>query len=153
MKMSLRGSIVGLAVVAAVLPVLVTVVFIPIQRDVISKNIAREMDEAAKYEALQVANVVYDMCNVVQLGIENRLADHLKGADAEIQRLGGFSLSNEVVNWTAHHQTTGEKTEVALPKLYIGENYITPNADFAVESPLVDVLTKFTHANCTIFKE
>ena len=106
MKMSLRGRIVGLAVFAAVLPVLVTVLFIPIQREVISKNIFAEMDAAARYEAVQAVNMVYDMCNVVQLGIEKRLADHLKGANMEVERLGGFSFSNEAVNWTARHQST-----------------------------------------------
>ncbi len=152
MKISLRGKIVGLAIFAAVLPVLVTVLFIPMQRDVISKNIAMEMDEAAKYESIQVASMVYDMCNVTQLGIEKRLSDNLKGANAEIKRLGGFSCSNESVNWTARHQSTGEKVEITLPKFLIGQTFIEPNPDFAVESPLVDVVTKFTHANCTIFQ-
>ncbi|MDO9542767.1 MAG: methyl-accepting chemotaxis protein [Kiritimatiellia bacterium] len=153
MKMSLRGSIVGLAVFAAVLPVLVTVLFIPIQRNVVSKNITEEMDAAAKYEAMQVVNMVYDMCNVTQIGIEKRLADHLKGANAELERLGGFSFSNEVVSWTARQQTTGEKAEVAVPKLFLGQTFVAPNPDFTVESPLVDIVTKFTHAYCTIFQK
>ena len=152
MKISLRGSIIGLAAFAAVLPVLVMVLFIPIQRDGISKNIAEEMDAAAKYETMQVANMVYDMCNVTQLGLEKRLADHLKGANVEVERLGGFSFSNEVVNWTARHQTTGEKIELAVPKLLLGQTIVAPNPDFAVESPLVDIVTKFTHAYCTIFQ-
>jgi len=152
MKMSLRGSIVGLAVFAAVLPVLVTVLFIPIQRDVVSKNISDEMDAAAKYETIQVANMVYDMCNVTQLGNEKRLADHLKGANAELERLGGIAFSNEPVKWTARNQNTGEKVETALPKLHLGQTPVAPNTNFAVESPLVDVVTKFTHAYCTIFQ-
>jgi methyl-accepting chemotaxis protein WspA len=152
MKISLRGRIVGLAIFAAVLPVLVTVLFIPMQRDVISKNIALEMDDAARYESLQAAGMVYDMCHVTQLGIEKRLADHIKGAKEESKRLGGFSCSNEPVAWTAHHQATGEKVEIILPRLYLGQTYMEPNADFAVESPFVDTITKFTHANCTIFQ-
>lgn len=152
MKMSLRSNIVGLAVFAAVLPVLVTILFIPIQRNVVTKNVTAEMDEASKYEATQVANMVYDMCNVIQLGTEKRLADHLKGANVELARLGGFSFSNELVNWTARNQSTGEKIEVAVPKLFLGQTFIAPNPDFAVESPLVDIVTKFTHAYCTIFQ-
>ncbi|MDD5482505.1 MAG: methyl-accepting chemotaxis protein [Kiritimatiellae bacterium] len=152
MKTSLRGSIVSLAVFAAVLPVLVMVLFIPLQHEVIKKNIFQEMDAAARYEALQTVNMVYDMCNVTQLGIENRLADHLKGANAEIERLGGFSFSNEAARWTARHQSTGEKVDAVVPKLLLGGTYIAPNADFAVESPLVDLVTGFTHAYCTIFQ-
>jgi len=153
MKLSLRGRIVGLAVFAAVLPVLVTVLFIPMQRDVISRNIAVEMDDAARYESIQVASMVYDMCHVTQLSIERRLADHIKGAKDESRRLGGFTCSAETVNWTACHQTTGEKIEVTLPRLHQGQTCIEPNADFEVESPFVDTVTKFTHANCTIFQK
>lgn len=152
MKMSLRGSIIGLAVLAAVLPVLVMVMFIPIQRNIMSKNIAHEVDTMARYETMQVADIIYDMCKVTQLGIEKRLADHLKGADAEVERLGGFSFSNEFVNWTVCNQLTREKTEVALPKIYLGQTCLAPNYDFNVEAPLVDVVTKFTHAYCTVFQ-
>lgn len=152
MKMSLRSSIIGLAVMAAVLPVLVTILFIPIQRNIVSKNIADEVDSMARYETMQVADIVYDMCKVTQLGIEERLADHLKGANAEVERLGGFSFSNEFVNWTACNQLTKEKTDVALPRIYLGQTYLAPNQDFNVEAPLVDVVTKFTHAYCTVFQ-
>lgn len=152
MKMSLRSSIIGLAVMAAVLPVLVTVLFIPIQRKIVSKNIADEVDSMSSYEALQIADIVYDMCKVTQLGIEKRLADHLKGANAEAERLGGFSISNEFVNWTACNQLTKEKTDVTLPKIYLGQTYLASNNDFNVESPLVDLVTKFTHAYCTVFQ-
>lgn len=152
MKMSLRSSIIGLAVLAAVLPVLVTVLFIPIQRNIVSKNIADEVDTMARYETMQIADIVYDMCNVTQLGIEKRLTAHLRGAETEVMRLGGFSFSNEFVNWTASNQLTKEKVDVALPKMYLGQTYLAPNRDFNVEAPLVDVVTKFTHAYCTVFQ-
>lgn len=152
MKMSLRGSIVGLAIMAAIMPVLATLLFIPIQRNIVKKNIADEMDISAKYETMEVAEMVYNMCKVTQVGLEKRLAGHLVGANAELARLGGCSFSNELVNWSVRNQTTSEKAEVALPKIFLGETFLAPNPDFAVKSPLVDVVTEFTHAYCTIFQ-
>lgn len=152
MKMSLRSSIIGLAVLAAVLPVLVVLLMIPVQRSTLQKIITDEMDSIAKYETMQVAEIIYDMCKVTHLGIERRLADHLKGAGAEIKQAGGFSFTGETVSWTVRDPAAGESDKVLLPAIYIGKSPVEPNTDFATPSPLVDTVTKFTHAYCTIFQ-
>jgi len=150
--MSLRSSIIGVAILAAVLPVLVMILVIPFQRNTFKKAIMDEMDASAKYEATATAGFVYDMCKVTQLGIEKRLSDHLRGANEELARLGGLSLSTETLRWTARNQTTLDKTEITLPQMLLGTNVLDQNEDFNAESPLVDVVTKFTHAYCTIFQ-
>lgn len=152
MKLSLRSNIIGLATLAAIMPVIATLLFIPVQRNIVKKNIADEMDIAAKYETMEVAEMVYNLCKVTQVGLEKRLAGHLEGATAELERLGGCSFSNELVTWSSRNQTTAEKIEVTLPQMFLGETFLAPNSDFAVASPLVDVVTKFTHAYCTIFQ-
>jgi len=150
--MSLRSSIIGVAILASVLPVLVTILVIPFQRNTFKKAIMEEMDASAKYEATATAGFVYDMCKVTQLGMEKRLSDHLRGANEELARLGGLSLSSETVSWTARNQATSDRIETVLPRMCLGTNLIVQNEDFGVESPLVDVVTKFTHAYCTIFQ-
>lgn len=153
MKISLRNSIIGLAILAAILPVLATLLFIPVQRTTVKKHILEEMNANAKHESMEIAKVVYNMCKVTQIGLEKRLAGHLAGAEAELERLGGCSFSgDELVNWSAINQVTQDKTEATLPKMLLGETFLAPNPDFAVESPLVDTVTKFTHAYCTIFQ-
>ncbi len=152
MKFSLRNKVVGLAVLAALVPLAATVALMIIEQRPLKDRLLEYMDGFAQSEVEKTAKQVYLMCKTVQDGTARHLLATLNVAKEEIRRSGGIALDNEHVVWKARNQFTQEVKDVSLPKMMVGRVWLGNNPDFHSESPVVDLVTKYSQRYCTIFQ-
>ena len=95
-----------------------------------------------------VFNLVRTENEAVQIQVNGNLnvAQHLLTAS------GGVQLANEKVNWTAINQFTKDAQEIDLPKFLVGGQWIGKNRELAVETPIVDAVTKLIGETATVFQ-
>jgi len=95
-----------------------------------------------------VYNLVQTENEAVQLQVDN----NLKVARHLLTHSGGVHLAQEPIAWTAINQLTKDATQLELPKLLVGEQWIGKNSDLSVETPVVDAVTRLVGENATIFQ-
>jgi methyl-accepting chemotaxis protein WspA len=152
MKLSLRNKVVGLAVVAALVPLAATVILTIIEERPLQDRVLEYLNAFAQSEVEKTAKQVYLMCKTVQDGTARHLLATLNVAKEEIKRAGGIVLGKEQVTWKARNQFTQQVKDVSLPKMMVGEVWLGQNAGFNAQSPVVDVVTRYTQRYCTIFQ-
>lgn len=152
MKVSLRNKVVGLAVMAALVPLAGTITLTIVEKLPLQERVLSYMDTFAQEEVAKTTRQVHLMCRTVREGTARHLAQTLTVAKEEISRLGGISLGKESAVWKARNQFTQKESEVTLPKMMVGEVWVGQNAEPAVASPVVDAVTKYTRTYCTIFQ-
>jgi methyl-accepting chemotaxis protein WspA len=153
MKLTLKKKIIGLAVVAAVLPVLVISLLILVQKRALMVTLAEEANAISRNDTAGTVQLVYHLCQMTDRQVESRLREHLAGAVAELARHGPVSLGTNLVAWEATNQFNSQQVaRLRLPALRVGDQALLPNWDAQVESPLVDALKRYTGADCTILQ-
>ncbi|MDD5679474.1 MAG: methyl-accepting chemotaxis protein, partial [Kiritimatiellae bacterium] len=152
MKLTLKNKIVWLAVLAAALPVVVMSLLILAQKQGLMANIIGDMNAISQNDTGQIAKLVHRMCDMSNLRTERRLREHMEAARTELKAQGAITLDTNQIAWVARNQFTQQATNVPLPVMKLGETLLAPNTDFKVQSPVVDVVTKFSQCYCTIFQ-
>jgi methyl-accepting chemotaxis protein WspA len=152
MQITLKRKVIGLATLAAVLPVLVMFLLITTQKNNLKNEVVADMNDIAHREAGELARLVGQMCQMTQDRIEQSLREQLAVAHAELARLGPVSLAEAQVSWKTASTHGQSPAEVVLPKLLAGTNWLGQNADFNTPTLVVDAVTQITHSGCTIFQ-
>lgn len=153
---------VGLSVLTAVILVFVIV---SMSRDINIKiadsrksteEFKNKLDDELKrlmYNDLEKSvTAVYQLLEVSDQRTKRRLNHSLFVAKEIVNKMGGFSLGDETVDWVAINQLTGEKTSVKLPKMYLGTNWLGQMTTTNTEAPLVDIVKRNTRDFCTVFQ-
>lgn len=152
MQLTLKNKIVWLAVLAAALPVLVMSLLILSQKQDLMTNIVNDMNTISRNDTGQIAKLIHRVCEMANRTTERRLRDHVEAAWAELEAQGAIAFDTNQIDWVAHNQFTQQATNVSLPLMMLGQTQLTPNTDFKVPSPVVDVVTRFSRCYCTIFQ-
>jgi methyl-accepting chemotaxis protein WspA len=150
--LSLKNKVIGLAVLAALVPLVATITLASIEKNPLKQHVFEYMNTFTQSEVEKAAKQVYLMCKTIQDGTARHLLETLNVAKEEIRRAGGISLGTQTVDWIAVNQFTQQRKTVFLPKLMIGGTWMGKNADFNSESSVVDTVTKYTKRYCTIFQ-
>ncbi len=152
MKLSLRNRVVGLSVLAALVPLAATVTLMIIAERPLQNSVLEYMDTFAQSEVEKTAGQVYLMCKTVQDGTARHLMATLTAAKEEIRRSGGIGLGKETVPWRASNQFSRQVKDVSLAKMMVGEVWLGQNSEFSAPSPVVDAVTRYSQRYCTIFQ-
>lgn len=121
MKIMLKHKVIGLPVLAAVLPVLVMLVLTSMQKTTVTEKIEGELDSLTRENIEHLAIAVYNTCEATSKMIQKELDVRLNGADAFFADMGGFSLSSEHVTINAVTLDGHEKKTVSVEKLMIAD--------------------------------
>ena len=119
MKLMLRHKVIGLPVVAAVLPVLVMLVLTTIEKKSVTEKIEDQLDYLTRENIEHISLAVYNTCEATNKMIQKDLTRRLKDADGFFTEIGGLSLSSEIVPVKALIPATGQKNAIAIPKMLI----------------------------------
>ncbi len=84
--------------------------------------------------------------------VQQQVDSHLGVAHHLLDRAGGADLAEDTADWTAIDQFTGKTLPLRLPRMRIGGVPLEPEADPAVESPVVDEVTRLVGETATIFQ-
>ena len=129
MKLMLKHKVIGLPVVAAVLPVLVILVLTSVEKRSVTGKIEGELDILARENIEHLALAVYNTCEATSKMVEKYLNQRLQESNAFFEDIGGFSLSSETVSMKAVNLSTHRERIVSIPKMLIRDvfepvNYI-----------------------------
>ena len=119
MKLMLKHKVIGLPVVAAVLPVLVMLLLTTVEKKSVTGKIEGELEVLARENIEHLALAVYNTCEAASKMVQKYLDQRLQDSDAFFKDMGGFSLSSETVSMKAVNPSTGNEKEFSIPKMLI----------------------------------
>jgi methyl-accepting chemotaxis protein WspA len=151
-KMTLKRKIIGLAVLAAVLPVVVMMILMASFEASISKMTSQELNDVARANMAQIARDVYALCETSNNLIQKKINNGLNVAGSILKQYRGVEASKETVVWDAVNQVTRQTQKVELPRLMAGGIWLGQNRDRSVPTPIVDEVEKLVGITCTIFQ-
>ncbi|PFG34369.1 methyl-accepting chemotaxis protein [Sanguibacter antarcticus] len=83
--------------------------------------------------------------------VTSRLESDLRVAQQVFAGHGPVVLDSSVA-WRATNQTTGDATDVTLPRLSVGETWLGQNTDLATTTPVVDEIATLLGEAVTVFQ-
>jgi signal transduction histidine kinase len=142
--------------ILAILPILLTAIVAfgvaLYQKGVLESFFSHEIDSQARNEASKIAQAVYLMCRSAQESVQKTVDSNLRVAEDLLFRSGAVSFGQESVRWQAVNQFTGERAEIFLPPLLVGERWLGQNSDPEIFSPIVDEIRELVGGTVTIFQ-
>jgi PAS domain S-box-containing protein len=123
-----------------------------LRRGQLREEMLKELNTLAESECAKVAKDVYLTLRAQHEKLKKEVRHDLNVAEYIMNESGGLSLSRDSVHWTATNQSSGQSTEIDLPKAILGDRWIGQNTDAAVPSPVVDKVGELVGARCTIFQ-
>lgn len=152
MRISLRNKIYGLALVAAILPVVVLVLLMLHFRSSVSQRAAREMTALAGANVEQAAKDAYGLCETANDLLQRRITQNLAVALRILVQKGGIASGDGKVRWQATNQFTQGVVEATLPQMLIGGVPTTQSRSFQVAAPFVDEVSHLVGSAVTVFQ-
>lgn len=152
MKWTLKRKIIGLAVLAAVLPVIVMMILMGQFQYSVSNLTTKELSDIARSNMAQIARDVYGLCETSNDLIQKKINNDLNVARDILKQHKGIETGKETVTWDAVNQITKQNQKVALPKLTAGGVWLGQNSNPATSTPIVDEVKRLVGGTCTIFQ-
>ncbi len=126
-KLSLKRKIIGLAVMAAVLPVAVMMILMGSFKTSVSDLASKELSDVAMANMSQISRDVYGLCETSNDLIQRKINNGLNVARSILKQHGGIETAREKIAWDAVNQLTRETQKIELPKLTAGGVWLGQN--------------------------
>jgi len=150
--LTLKRKIIGLAILAAVLPVVVMMIIMGSFQSSVSNLASKELSDVAMANMAQIARDVYGLCVTSNDLIQKKINNDLNVARNILKQHKGIETAKETVAWDAINQLTKQTSKVELPKLAIGGVWLGQNRNPATPTPIVDEVKRLVGGTCTIFQ-
>lgn len=150
--LTLKRKIIGLAILAAVLPVLVMYVLIVRFQGKVAQKAEQELDLLAGGNVTQIAKDVYVLCETASSLIERKVTFDMGNAMQILRSQGGASFSPETVSWDVNDQESKQTGKTVLRKMLVGGKWLGQVREFSQPAPVVDEVTRLSGLKCTIFQ-
>lgn len=151
-KLTLKRKIIGLAVLAAILPVVVMMILMGTFKSSVSNLASKELSDVAMANMDQIAKDVYGLCETSNDLIQKKINNGLNVARNVLKQHKGIAEEKETVMWNAVNQVTKQSQKIALPKLTLGGAWLGQNRDPSTPTPVVDEVKGLVGVTCTIFQ-
>ena len=151
-KLSLKRKIIGLAVMAAVLPVAVMMILMGSFKTSVSDLASKELSDVAMANMSQISRDVYGLCETSNDLIQRKINNGLNVARSILKQHGGIETAREKIAWDAVNQLTRETQKIELPKLTAGGVWLGQNRSTSTPTPIVDDVKRLVGITCTIFQ-
>ncbi|MGD9947709.1 MAG: Cache 3/Cache 2 fusion domain-containing protein [Desulfobulbus sp.] len=150
MKLNAKVALLG---ASSVLITAVALVFIAVWQSEAYNQLAQtEVDTLVNADLDHIALGVYNLVQTENEAIQAQVDANLKVARHLLNHNGGIRLGEERLSWRAENQFTQDSHTLLLPKLLLGDQWLGNNADFSVETPLVDEVTELVGETTTVFQ-
>ncbi len=152
MKLNLKRKVLGLAFLAATLPILVMLFLTSQFEQTVAQQAEEELNQIVDQSLKQIAKDVYAMCETTHQLLLRKANDDLTIARKLLDEAGDAELSKESVSWTARNQRSGEAVSLRVPRLLIAGRWVGQVSDLSATSPVVDETHKLVGAWCSILQ-
>jgi len=152
MNLTLKRKIIGLTVLAAILPVCVMFALTVDLEGTIAHQAETDFDVLTKMNIDQIAKDVYGLCETSNDLIQRSINHDLNVARRILYQQGSVRLNSEMVSWKAINQYTKQTQMIRLPKMLVGGKWLGKNPDFSKTAPVVDEVKELVGGTCTVFQ-
>jgi methyl-accepting chemotaxis protein WspA len=151
-KLTFKSKLMILTVSAALLPVVLILVFTARLQFELTKRTKTELDSLSRANISQISKDAYGIIETAnELFVQkNKVA--LNVLRQTIKDQGDFNFTNPLIKWNALNQFTGEITEVSLPAVNIGSKWLGQNTSFDTPTHVVDIVTEQVFGTVTLFQ-
>jgi methyl-accepting chemotaxis protein len=150
--MSLKKRIIALSVVAAMLPVIATLILLFVQQRNTDLRLKSELEKETVAQLEGRVNDMIALCQSQQESIQMSLQTNLNVARRILREKGNVAITPSQITWRAVNQFNQEARDVSLPSMAVGNTWLGQNSDKAVYSPVVDDVVGLVGNTCTIFQ-
>ena len=151
-KLGLYAKVAGLGACSVLLTAVALVALAVWQSHYYNELAHGEVEQLINADLDHLTMGVYQLVQTENEAVQQQMDGNLKVAHHVLQQAGGADLTEALADWTAVNQYTGEAVPVRLPKMRIGGRELEPNADPAVETPVVDRVTQLVGESATVFQ-
>jgi len=150
--LTLKRKIIGLAILAAVLPVVVMMILMGSFKSSVSNLASKELSDVAMTNMAQIARDVYGLCETSNDLIQKKINSALNVAANIVKQHKGIVEEKETVTWDAVNQITKQSQKAVLPRLTAGGVWLGQNRNPSTPTPIVDEVKSLVGVTCTIFQ-
>jgi PAS domain S-box-containing protein len=111
-----------------------------------------EVNELIDEDLDHITQGTYNLVNTENEAVQNQINCDLKVARHVLNSAGEVSLSKDDITWIAYNQFTAESSEIQLPRLLVGGEWLGQNADPTVKTAIVDEVAELVDETATIFQ-
>ena len=109
--------------------------------------------KAADADLDHIADGVYRLCENGRAALERNVRENLHSAKVLLEHAGGVTASTgPSVTWEARNQFTKANSEIVLPKILVGGQWLGQVSDLGTPVAVVDSVKQVTKATSTIFQ-
>lgn len=149
-RLNIKVALLG---IASVLTTAVALVSLAVWQSSQYHTLAQgEVEQLINADLDHITQGVYNLVQTENEAVQQQINYNLNVAKHILASAGGVSLSKETITWIATNQYNGEKRQVELPKLLVGDQWLGQNNDPAVETAIVDEVEKLIGDTATIFQ-
>ncbi|MBK8872065.1 MAG: Cache 3/Cache 2 fusion domain-containing protein [Elusimicrobia bacterium] len=149
---SVRSRIILLVLVAALLPMAVSLLVNMKTSTRLARDVYDHLEEGMNNRAETLNNLVMDLCSATNDSLIKSVEVGIDIARNMMKTQGGFSFSGEMVDWQPVNQFNQETKEVRLPKMLLGGRWLGQTTSFDEKVPLVDDVKNQVGGVCTVFQ-
>jgi PAS domain S-box-containing protein len=95
---------------------------------------------------------VFQLVQTENEAVQHQVDYNLNVARHVLANIGDINISKETVSWTAINQFTGEPVTLQLPKMLLSDRWLGQNTESAIETLVVDGVTRLVGETATIFQ-
>lgn len=154
MKYQLRHKVIGLALISAVIPAVALIFLLIAKEEPLIKFIKTEITNLLETSFNAMVKDIYASCQTADDLIKKQLEGTANIANYVIKKAGGIHLNyaNEV-NWTVLNEETRQTSEVKLPQMLLGNEWIGQNKSFSRTTPIVDPVKDLLGGTISIYQK
>lgn len=148
MKYQLRHKVLGLALLSAFLPTAALTVLLLLREEPLADKIKTEISTSISNSFHAIIRDAYASCQTANDLINKQLDDTLNIVNYVVKKAGGIHLNytNEVT-WTAINEDTNQSTDVKLPQMLVGDQWLGQNKSFSRTTPVIDPIKELMSVN------
>ncbi|HOX25795.1 MAG TPA: methyl-accepting chemotaxis protein [Candidatus Krumholzibacteria bacterium] len=151
-RLSLRSRLLLIGISITVVPLAVIIGVVITKQNQMKVAAAEECRTLAFADLDHIVTGIRAMCTTQQAVLEDNVRDGLAVARDAIASRGVVTFAADYATWNAVNQATKQATQVQLPKLLVGDEWLGQNESPGVESPIVDEVRDLVGGTATIFQ-
>lgn len=151
--MKLKNKIILISILPVFTIILIVLAITFTQKAHVQESVGEEIDQLVRLEASKATEDVYLMLKAMQESLEQSMKYALISARDIYTRQGKTNFDEaDMVKWKAINQYTKNQTQIDLPRMLVGDQWLEKNNNINVTTPVVDEIMRLTGATATIFQ-
>lgn len=151
-KLGIKQKTIGLITITLLTTIFIIISITLFKKKNVSNDVGREIDELSRKNLAQISQGVYNACKTSNDILEKKINYDLNVAEQVLKDHGGVALANTTTSWNSVNQFTKESTEIALPKMMVGDQWLGKIRSMQKTAPVVDQVFDLVGGTCTIFQ-